>query len=178
MMTVTYIPRRLDGVELYQLLTKHRLLPKSMENPQVCVAMAESSDVGFLHEGDRVLAVIIETRPADKVLELIWVNEVSRLHTRRDLLIEAASVLRERWFTRMGMERIGVHIPIARTQTIRTIKAMGFRMETLPWGIRNCSGYGDHLESMAVLGLLPSDPIRSNAIAVKVEEPIILSEAG
>jgi hypothetical protein len=149
-----------------------------MENPQVCVAMAESSDVGFLHEGDRVLAVIIETRPADKVLELIWVNEVSRLHTRRDLLTEAASVLRERWFTGMGMERIGVHIPIARTQTIRTIKAMGFRMETLPWGIRNCSGYGDHMESMAVLGLLPSDPVRSNTIVVKPEESIILSEAG
>ena len=160
MMNVTFIPRKLDGVELFQLLTKHRLLPKSMENPQVCIAMAESSDVGFLHEGDRVLAVIIETHPSEKTLELIWVNEVSRLHTRRDLLIEASLVLRARWFDQLNMERVGVHIPVARTQTIRTIKAMGFRMETLPWGIRNCSGYGDHLESMAVLGLLPTDPAK------------------
>ena len=163
-MKVTFIPRKLDGVELYQLLNKHRLLPKSMEAPEVCVAMAESSDVGFLHEGDRVLAVIIETHPSIKTIELIWVNEVSRLHTRKDLLIEASNILRERWFTQMGMERVGVHIPIARTQTIRTIKAMGFRMETLPWGIRNCSGYGDHLESMAVLGLLPTDPARSASV--------------
>lgn len=161
MMKVTFIPRKLDGVELYQLLSKHRLLPTSMEAPEICVAMAESSDVGFLHEGDRVLAVIIETHPSNKTLELIWINEVSKLHTRRELLIEASLVLRERWFGQMGKERVGVHIPVARTQTIRAIKTMGFRMETLPWGIRNCSGYGSHLESMAVLGLLPTDPART-----------------
>ena len=178
MSKVTFIPRKLDGAELYALLAKHRLLPKSMEDPRVCVGVAESSDVGFIHEGDRVLAVIIETHPSDKTVELIWVNEVSRLHTRRDLLIETAGILRERWFGKLGLERVGVHIPIARTQTIRTIKAMGFRMETLPWGIRNCSGYGDHLESMAVLGLLPSDPVRTNTLVVKPEEPIILTAVG
>lgn len=177
-MAVTFIPRKLSGSELYELLSKHRLLPKSMEDPRVCVGMAESSDVGFLHEGERVLAVVIETHPSDNTIELLWVNEVSRLHTRKDLLVEAAGLLRERWFTQLGMKRVGVHIPIARTQTIRTIKTMGFRMETLPWGIRDCSGYGNHLESMAVLGLLPSDPVRSNTIIVKPVEETILSEAG
>jgi hypothetical protein len=137
--------------------------------------MAESSDVGFLHEGERVLAVIIETHPSDKAVELIWVNEVSRLHQKKDFLVEASKVLRKRWFDEKGLMRVGVHIPIARTQTIRTLKALGFRMETLPWGVRDCAGYGNHLESVAIMGLLPSDPVKSYANIVDVN---ILSEVG
>ena len=178
MIDVTYIPRKLTAGELYELLSKHRLLPNQMENPQVCVAMAESAEVGFLHEGDRVLAVLLETHPSEQAIELIWVNEVSRLHQKKDFLVEASKILRKRWFEDQSLLRVGVHIPVARTQTIRTLKALGFRMETLPWGVRDSIGYGNHVESIAILGLLPSDAVRPNAIAVKAEESIILSEAG
>ena len=160
MIDITFIPRRLTGVELFELLSKHRLLPNQLERPEVCVAMAESAEVGFLHEGDRVLAVLLETRPSDKAIELIWVNEVSRLHQKKDFLVEASKILRKRWFEDQTLLRVGVHIPVARTQTIRTLKALGFRMETLPWGVRDCVGYGNHVESIAIMGLLPSDPIR------------------
>ena len=81
MIEATFIDRRMDGVELYELLHKHRLLPKTMEDPAVCIAMAGSSDVGF-------------------------------------------------------------------------------RLETLPWGIRSCQTYGNHMESMAVLSMLPGDPAK------------------
>ena len=160
MIEATFIDRRMDGVELFELLHKHRLLPKTMEDPVVCTAMADSSDVGFLHEGERVLAVILETRPSSNVLELIWVNEVSKLHQKKEDLANVAKSLRHRWFMEGNFERVGVHVPIARTQTIRTLKSMGFRLETLPWGIRSCQTYGNHMESMAILSLLPSDPIK------------------
>ena len=160
MIEATFIDRRMDGVELYELLHKHRLLPKSMEDPAVCIAMAGSSDVGFLHEDDRVLAVILETHPSDNVIELIWVNEVSKLHQRKEDLANVAKSLRDRWFMAGNYERIGVHVPVARTQTIRTLKSLGFRLETLPWGIRSCQTYGNHMESMAVLSMLPGDPAK------------------
>lgn len=177
MIDVTYIPRKMTGVELYELLSKHRLLPNQMEDPQVCVALAESSDVGFLHEGDRVLAVLLETHPSDKSIELIWVNEVSRLHQKKDFLIESSKLLRKRWFDEKGYIRVGVHIPVARTQTIRTLKSLGFRMETLPWGVRDCTAYGNHVESMAIMGLLPSDPVKSVGL-LDIKQDNILSEAG
>ena len=160
MIEATFIPRRMEGVELYELLHKHRLLPRNLEDPNVCISLAESSDVGFLHEGERVLAVILETHPSRDVVELIWVNEVGRLHQRKEELFRVAESLRHRWFMEGSKERIGVHVPIARTQTIRTLKALGFRLETLPWGIRSCQTYGNHMESMAVLSLLPTDPIK------------------
>jgi hypothetical protein len=161
MISVTYIPRKMEATELYELLSKHRLLPDHLEDPRACLALSQSAEVGFLHEGDRVLAVIIETRPSAKAVELIWINEISRLHQKRDFLVGVAQILRKRWFDEMGLMRVGVHIPIARTQTIRTLKTMGFRMETMPWGVRECVSYGTHLESVAILGLLPSDPVRS-----------------
>ena len=83
MIEATFIPRRMEGAELYELLHKHRLLPRNLEDPNVCISLAESSDVGFLHEGERVLAVILETHPSKDVVELIWVNEVGRLHQRK-----------------------------------------------------------------------------------------------
>jgi hypothetical protein len=178
MIDVTYIPRKMTGVELYELLSKHRLLSNQMEEPNVCIAMAESADVGFLHEGERVLAVVIETHPSEKTVELLWVNEVSRLHQKKDFLAEASKALRKRWFEEKGYSRVGVHIPIARTQTIRTLKALGFRLETMPWGIRDAVGYGNHLESLAILGLLPTDPVKSWSPLIEVVEESILSEAG
>ena len=176
MIEATFIPRRMEGVELYELLSKHRLLPSTLEDPNVCIALAESSDVGFLHEGERVLAVILETHPSKNVVELIWVNEVGRLHQRRDELCRVAMDLRNRWFMEGDKARVGVHIPIARTQTIRTLKNLGFRLETLPWGIRSCQTYGNHMESMAVLSLLPDDPIKVPLSAMP--QDTILSEAG
>jgi hypothetical protein len=178
MIEATYIPRKMDGVELYELLRKHRLLPSMLEDPATCIALANSSDVGFLHEGDRVVAVIIETRPSPKALELIWVNEISRLHQKRDFLMEVAQTLRKRWFDELGLQRVGVHIPIARTQTIRTLKTMGFRMETLPWGVRDCMAYGTHLESIAILGLLPSDPVRTVVKTLEISDLPALSKVG
>ena len=176
MIDATYIPRKMEGVELYQLLTKHRLLPNYLEDPVACISLANSAEVGFLHEGDRVLAVIIETHPSPKSLELVWVNEVSRLHLKKDFLATVAKMLRKRWFEELGLQRVGVHVPIARTQTIRTLRCLGFRMETLPWGVRDSVGYGPHLESVAILGLLPTDPIR-NAV-MEIAKDNILSEAG
>ena len=178
MINVTYIPRAMEGVELYELLNKHRLLPNTLEEPMACIDLAGSSKVGFLHENDRVLAVIIETQPSPKSLELIWVNEVSRLHQKRDFLIEAAKVLRKRWFDELGLLRVGVHIPIARTQTIRTLKTMGFRMETMPWGVRDCVMYGTHLESIAIMGLLPTDPVRTSINLLETAQDNTLSEVG
>jgi len=174
----TYIPRKMNAVELFELLTKHRLLPDHLEDPMACVALANSSEVGFLHEGDRVLAVIIETRPTNRALELIWVNEISRLHQKRDFLMDVAKILRKRWFEDLGVSRVGVHIPIARTQTIRTLKTMGFRMETLPWGVRDCTAYGTHLESIAIMGLLPSDPVKSGINLLETAQDNTLSEVG
>ena len=177
MIDVTYIPRKLSAVELYELLSKHRLLPNQLEEPKACIALAESCEVGFLHEGDRVLAVILETHPSDNAVELVWVNEVSRLHQKKDFLAAAAALLRTRWFTEKGYIRVGVHVPVARTQTIRTLKALGFRMETLPWGVRNCMGYGNHVESIAILGLLPSDPVKTVGL-LDIPQDNILSVAG
>jgi hypothetical protein len=168
----------MEGVELYELLSKHRLLPNSLEEPMACISLANSAKIGFLHEGDRVLAVIIETYPSDKSVELIWVNEVSRLHQKRDFLAEASKVLRKRWFEELGLLRVGVHIPVARTQTIRTLKSMGFRMETLPWGVRDCVVYGTHLESVAIMGLLPTDPVKSAINLIETEQDNTLSQAG
>lgn len=175
MIEATFISRKMDGVELFQLLSKHRLLPKNMEDPRVCVSLAENSEVGFLHEGERVLAVVLETSPYDGVMELIWVNEIGRLHQKKEELCQVAHDLRSRWFDQKGLSRVGVHVPVARTQTIRTLKSMGFRMETLPWGVRSAMPYGNHFESMAILGLLPSDPVK---VFNKTTEDNTLSKAG
>ena len=98
-----------------------------------------------------------------------WIPEVKRLHTRKAELVELSWALRDFWF-KDGIRRVEAHIPTSRTQTIRALKMIGFRQETLDTGLRETVDYGKGFEGTVILGLLESDPVRHIELTIAQEE--------
>lgn len=172
MMQVDWATEELDGAMLYNLLNRHRLLPDALKDPHVCMAYASIVTLGLLHDGgSRPLASILETCPEPGVVGILFMTETARLNARRNELIEVSLSLRDRWFNQYGAYRVECRVPLERTQSLRCLKHMGFRLETLPKGIRNATRYGGELVSFSLMSLLPSDPVKS--LSVEAEDPII-----
>jgi len=161
MIYVEWSEEPVDAGVLYSVLEKHQLLPKSLENLQNCLIMASMTSIGFLHDGgNNPLAILLETRPEPGVIGILFITGVARLNNRRDELISASIPLRERWFG-SGAYRVESRIPVERTQTIRCLKHLGFKLETaMPMGLRNAVVYNDKLTSLCIMSLLPDDPVK------------------
>jgi hypothetical protein len=171
-MQIDWAQGPLDAGILYSTLNRHLLLPASLQDPNICLAAANQMRIGFLHDGGDVpLAILLESNPEPGLVGLMFITGVARLHQKKDDLIEISLVLRDRWFKEMKADRVESRVPVERTQTIRCLKHLGFRLETLPCGIRNGIVLNGKSKSLSVLGLLPSDPIRK--LSKEDKEPII-----
>ncbi len=160
-MRVEFAEDKLDGGSLYALLHRHNLLPKSLEDPMACIAFADHCSIGFIHdEGRNPLAILLETHPEPGVVGVMLITERARLNQRRDELIGISWDLRDRWFNQMGAFRVETRIPSERTQTLRCFRHLGFKMETLPNGLRNASVLSGKPVNLCILSLLPADPIK------------------
>lgn len=161
-MRIGWAEEQLDGEMLYNLLSRHKLLPDSLKDPNICMAYAQILNIGFLHdEGPKPLAVLLEMSPEPGVVGISFITEVARLHQRKAELIEVSHVLRDRWFNGFGAYRVECRVPVDRTQSLRCLRHLGFRLETLPKGLRNATLHHGKPVSLCVLSLLPSDPVRS-----------------
>ena len=174
-MRVQFSDEPLDGGLLYSLLDRHKLLPLQLRDPQICVVAAQSMGIGFLHnDGEKPFAVLLESQPEPGVVGLMFITERAHLNQCRDELIDVSRVLRDRWFSQMGAYRVESRVPVERTQTIRCLKHMGFRVETLPKGIRNGAIYSGKPKSLCIMGLLPDDPYHK--LSSELKEPILVEE--
>lgn len=175
-MRISWERPRLSPDEFYELLRRHVLLPMHLGEDKLLRMVRATADAArfgmVLEDGDDpgVLATTLTYLSEPGVLMFWWIPEVKRLHTRRDELIDLGSELRSVWF-RDGVRRVEARVPIQRTQTIRALKNMGFRQETLDWGLRGAVDYGKGPEGLAILGLLEADPPRERrAIAPELTE--------
>ena len=160
-MYVEFADEHIDGGILYSLLDRHNLLPETLRDPSICMMAAQTMSVGFVHDGGtKPLAVLLETNPEPGVVGLMFITERARLNQRRDELIEVSSQLRERWFNGYGAYRVETRIPVERTQTIRCLRHLGFKIETMPKGLRNAVIYNGKPVSLCVLSMLPTDPVK------------------
>ena len=172
-MLVEWAQEKMDGGLLYTILERHQLLPPSLSDPRTCIMVAEMMSIGILHDGsDEPLALMIESYPESGVVGLLFITEVPRLNQRRDELIEVSMELRKRWFDDFKAYRIESRIPVERTQTIRCLKHMGFKIETVPKCMRNGAVYNGKPKDLCMLSLLPSDPIHE--LSNNQKEPILL----
>jgi len=173
---VAFSEEKIDGGVLYNLLDKHMLLPEYLKDPQICMMAATTMSVGFIHDdGKMPLAVLLETHPEPGIVGVLMITERARLNQRRDELIEISSQLRERWFGQFGAYRVETRIPVERTQTIRCLKHLGFRIETLPKGLRNAAMYNGKPKSLCIMSLLPTDSPRELS---KAQEEPTLTDGG
>jgi hypothetical protein len=172
---IQFAEEKIDGSVLYSLLERHLLLPEALKNPAVCMMAANTMNVGFLHDdGEKPMAVLLETTPEPGIVGLLFISERAHINQRRDELIEVSIQLRERWFGQMGAVRVESRIPIERTQTIRCLRHMGFKVETMPKGLRNAVIYNSKPKDLCVMSLLPSDPVKE--LSKQVEEPTLMME--
>ena len=172
MMKMDWRVRTLEPVALYSLLHKHALLPVSLGESRMMEEIklvSENAHFGLVVEGDgddpAVLASTLTYQIYPGVLRFSWIPECKRLHTRKDDLATLAADLRPFWF-REGVRRVEAHLPATRTQSIRALKGLGFRQETLDCGLRAACDYGKGWEAHVVLGLLANDPVRQVLEAV------------
>jgi len=171
-MEVEFTNQGFDGGILYSLLNKHQLLPATMNDPNICMVAASRMSFGLLHDGKPTpLAIMLESYPEPGIVGFMFITEVARLNQRRDELIEISKSLRSRWFEEMGAFRVECRVPVERTQTIRCLKHMGFKMETLPKGLRNTTVMNGIPKSLCIMGLLPDDPIHK--LSTELSEPIL-----
>lgn len=171
MISVEWSNDPVDPGILYSVLDKHQLLPAGMSNPQTCMMIAQMTSIGFLHDGgNNPLAILLETRPEPGIVGILFITGVARLNQRRDELVQASLALRERWFDGQTI-RVESRIPVERTQTIRCLKHLGFKIETIPKGLRNAVVYNGKPTSLCIMSLLPNDPVKQ--LSDDVERPII-----
>lgn len=162
MMEMNWYTQSLEPVGVYNLLHKHDLLPALPEQELLSAmrVISAKTDFGMVVDDEgKVLASTFTTHLKPGVLGFTWIPEVKRLHTFKDDLALLAEELRAFWF-KDGIRRVEAYVPVARTQTTRALKGLGFRQETLDCGIRGYMDYGHGYEAHIILGLLPDDPVR------------------
>jgi hypothetical protein len=163
-MRLSWAKPKLDSAELYKLLHRHKLIPVGIEQVALLKNIQEIADTAtfLLVIGDEevdppVLATILTRKLEPGILGLTFIPEVYELNaTRRNQLIDLGAELRELWF-KGSTRRIEAKVPVVRTQTRNSLKAMGFKEETGKHGIRLAVDYGRGPEGIAVLGLIQSD---------------------
>lgn len=176
---------QLKPTELFELLTSHDLVPKGVPESMLLNSihvMADHSAFCLIVDEEEADAVVLAsglTMPLDnRTLTFTWIPEVKRLHTRKADLAKLALELRALWFTN-GITRVEARTTTKRTQTIRALKNIGFRQETLDTGLRSGVDYGKGPEGVIILGLLESDPLRHFDDAtghIREESPILQEE--
>lgn len=161
MMQIDFLDQPTDAGLLRSMLLKHNLLYDSLADPMALIAASDGITIGFIHEGGDVpLAIVLENRPCPGVIGVMLITERPKLNQRKAELVEIGKALRERWFEGQKTRRVESRVPVERTQTIRVLKHMGFRVETLPKGLRSAETIKSKPVSFCIMGLLPSDPLR------------------
>ena len=135
----------INPAELYELLHRNGLL-QAQDNAKLLEGIRATAMISryglVLDDDDRVLASFLYWPIQPHILGFQWIPEVKRLHTKRDELIALGEELRTVWF-RGGVTRVEAHVPVARTQTIRAVKAMGFRAHADHAAMRTESAHQD-----------------------------------
>lgn len=167
-MRAEWTDEMVDAGLLHQILSKHKLLPPQLNDPNVCIAFAMSLKFGVLTDGSKnPLCLLFMNHVDDGIGGLMLITERPKLNQRKEELFEVAKDLRKLWFTDMGLHRVEARIPAERTQTIRILKHLGFKMETMPTGLRSAATLSGKCQNMVIMGILPSDPIKTLHIVDK-----------
>ena len=147
--------------ELYELLHRTGLLPKHEGNQQMVLALLAASKAAryglVLNPEGSVLASFLFWPARQHIMAFQWIPELKGLHSRKEELAEVGTELRAVWF-RDGVTRVEAQVPTRRRQTVKTLIAMGFHLETSGQGLRGAVDYGRGPEDISVLGLLATDP--------------------
>jgi len=158
---------KIEPDAFYGLMARHNLLPLHLGEELLIRDIrgkAETGAFGLVVEDAEsdpgVLAATLTYGVEPGVLCFLWIPEVKALHRRKQELSDLGLSLRDYWFHELGARRVEARVPIHRTQSIRALKAIGFRQETLDCGIRDAVDHGNGLESVVVLGLLEADPVK------------------
>lgn len=172
---------QLNPTQLYNMLDNHGLVPKGQSEVAMLRVIQTRASEGIFcvvteDDSDLVLAATLSYPTSPRSLGFIWVPEVKRLNHRKPDLAELAKDFRAFWF-QQGIYRVEAHVPTSRSQTTRTLKAMGFRQETLDSGLRDTVDFGNGPEGILILGMLESDPVRQvQGDALRHVEPILNTE--
>jgi hypothetical protein len=88
MIYIDWVEGPVDPGILHSTLDKHRLLPDSITDPMVLMAVANSLTIGFLHDGgNSPLAILLESRPSKDLVGIQIITERSHINQRRNELI-------------------------------------------------------------------------------------------
>lgn len=156
---VEWIEEPMAPVTLYRLLYKHKLLPEALEDPQVLIAFSRLTRTALIGHGGDIYAVLIEIRSDVSQMNLVLVPKVPMLVRWSEELHALIPQLRERWFKKDGVQRVEARVPMSRNQSIKSLLALGFTVETGPMGLRKAGHYQKRWEDLAILSLLDTDPI-------------------
>lgn len=171
MMQMDWTVGKIEAEELYRLIARHRLLPIHLGEELLLRdlrARAEAGAFGLVTEDNKVLASTLTYGDAPGSLQFMWIPEVKGIHHRKQELSDLGQVLRDYWFKQLGAHRVEARVPALRIQTIKALKAIGFRQESMDCGLRNAVDHGAGPESVIVLGLLPDDPVKVFDLKVEV----------
>lgn len=152
----------ISAEQYFELLTGHGLVPRGFVEVELLKKIrkdAENSVFGLVVDETGVLASTLTKPISLNILAFLWIPEVKRLHTRKKDLQALGLRLREFWF-QDGITRVEARSSTSRTQTIRTLKHIGFRQETTDHGLRSGVDYGNGPEGVVILGLLEGDAMR------------------
>ena len=162
-MKISWEHPSINPEELYELMRRNKMLPYHLGPVGMIEAvrgLAMVSRYGLvLNDEGAVMASFLYFPIALGLLGFTWIPEIKYLHRdHRDDLAGLGTELRAVWF-RNGIHRVESHVPVSRSQTVKALRAIGFRQETRD-GIREIVDFGLGPEPMTLLGLLASDPPR------------------
>ena len=158
-MSVTWMEVSPSPIALRELLRAHRMLPDTLENPIHLIRYSQNSRVGYAGSAEDPIAVFIENDMDSKVLAIQVILKDKDIH-REHPILDIREALLDRWFHHSDCRRVECRIESNRTPTIKFMKAIGFRQETAPSGIREAYACEGRLINIHVLGLLPTDHLR------------------
>lgn len=158
-MSVTWMDVSPSPIALRDLLRAHKMLPDTLEDPIQLIRYSQNSRVGFAGSSEDPIAVFIESDLDNKVLCVQVILKDKDIH-REHPILGIREALVDRWFHHSDCRRVECRIECNRTHSIKFMKAIGFRQETAPSGIREAYACDNRLINIHVLGLLPTDHLR------------------
>lgn len=164
MSMVEWSTKPVEPSALVATLHRHKLLPLWMRQEAIAIGFAARTVHGAIYDGAgkdaTCIALLFFSAGADPgVGVLTFIPTVKNPKDRkiRALMAKASEELRREWFEGAGLRRVECRIPVLRTRNISALKAIGFRAETTPRGMRNAENYGNGPEALALFSLIPGD---------------------
>lgn len=158
-MSVTWMEVSPSPISVRDLLRAHKMLPDTLEDPVQLIRFSNNSRVGYAGAMDNPIAVFIESDLDNKVLCIQVILKDKDVYKEHPI-IPIREALIDRWFHHSDCRRVECRIEVDRVNSIKFMKAIGFRQETAPSGIREAYACNNKFINIHVLGLLPTDHLR------------------